>query len=415
MRTNARRKSAPRVTVPLTDNVSNINVLKEPHKQLCEREYAYEITKSFRNYLSYPVVVIDRNNLMVKLPTQRRTDTSSNALVIDVRMIFSDDVQVDVTHMLDRLKENSPTELHRIKEALNNNRVSISYGRRKIVLTYRIEEQVLRRNDWQAHISELDAVICRLGHEEGVVHPYSDPGQVAIMTHQGNVELFSYRVLINDPVGEFGSRYVNINNLVYHVPVTIDPTIKPGVYVYADSVSDEDTVFYSFDQAEELVPMFQTAKLAEQLGNPAEHNKRRVEEMQNKHKREMLIKEHELVLLKAKISEEELKRTTEHDNKMHDLKKLESEYKRLEAEYKHLTTVEAQRLNDQKAQQEAEATRQKAYNEEQASQRAIELARLKHEFEMRGYSRRDSTEWLKWLPAFISGIGALFTLFKKLN
>lgn len=404
MRPNMRRRSAPRVTVPLTDNVSTVNIVKEPHKQHGEREYAYEITKSFRNYLSYPIVVIDRNNLMVKLPTQRRTETGNNALVIDVRMVFSDDVQVDVTHVLDRLKDNSPAELHMVKEALNNNRVSISYGRRKIVLTYRVEEQVLRRNDWQAHITELDAVICRLGYEEGVVHPYSEPGQVAIMTHQGDVELFSYRVLINDPVGEFGARYVNINNLVYHVPVTIDPTIKPGVYVYANSISDEDTVFYSFDKAEELVPLFQTAKLAEQLGNPIEHNKRRVEEIQAKHKRDIILKEHELTLLKSKIAEEELRRDNEHSDKMHELKKLETEYKRLEAEYKHLTTVETRRLNEQKATQDAEANR-----------RASELNQLKHDLEMRGYHRKDSTEWLKWLPAFISGVGALFTLFTKLN
>lgn len=404
MRVNIRRRSDRRVTVPLTDNVSTVNVVKEPSKQVGEREYTYEITKSFRNYLSYPVVLIDRNNLSVKLPPQKRNGGEPNALTIDVRMIFSDDVQVDVTHVLDRLKDNSPAELHMVKEALNNNRVSISYGRRRIVLTYRVEEHVLRRNEWQAHISELDTVVCRAGYEEGVVHPYSEPGQVAIMSNQDSIELFTYRVLINDPFEEFGPRYVNINNLVYHVPVTIDPTIKPGVYVYANSVHDEDTVYHSFDDAEEIVPLFQTAKLAEQLGNPAEHNKRRVEDIQAAHKRELLTKEHELTLLKSKINEEQLRRDTEHAQKMHDLKILEAEYKRLEAEYKHLTTVEARRLNEQKAAQDEEANR-----------RAAELSRLKHELEMRGYERKDASEWLKWLPALISGLGALFTLMKKLN
>lgn len=404
MRANTRRRSAPRVTVPLTDNVSAVNVVKEPNKQPGEREYTYEITKSFRNYLSYPVVLIDRNNLSVRLPSQKRVTGETNALVIDVRMTFSDDVQVDVTHVLDRLKDNAPAELHMVKQALNNNRVSISYGRRRIVLTYRVEEFVLRRNDWQAHISELDTVICRAGYEEGVVHPYSEPGQVAIVNHQDDVELFSYRVLINDPFEEFGSRYVNINNLVYYVPVTIDPSIKPGVYIYAKSIHDNDTVYHSFEEADDIVPLFHTAKLAEQLGNPMEHNKRRIEEMQVAHKRELLTKEHELTILKSKIKEDELRRDTEHSNKMHDLKILEAEYKRLEAEYKEKVTIETRRLNEQKAAQEAEA-----------NLRAAELNRLKHELEMRGYARKDASEWVKWLPALISGLGALFSLMKKIN
>lgn len=402
MKTNIRNSSVRRVTVPLTDTVSTMNAVKEPNKLLGERAYAYEITKSYRNYLSYPVVLIDRNNLSVKLPAQRRTTEAHNALIIDVSMTFSDDVQVDVGHVLDRLKDNSPAELHMVKDALNNNRVSISYGRRRIILTYRVEEHVLRRNDWQAHIAEIDTVICREGHNEGVVHPYSKQGQVAILSNQEDVELFSYRVLINDPFAEFGHRYVNINNLVYRVPATIDPSIPVGVYVYADSINDEDTVFYPFDVAEEQVPLFTTAKLAEQLGNPAEHNKRKFDVMQAKHKQEILATEHELNILKAQMSEETMRRDNEHAGKMHELKKLESEYKRLEAEYKHLTTVEARRLNEQKAEQDAEANR-----------RAGDLARLKHELDMQGYQRKDSSEWLKWLPAFISGLASLFTVMKQ--
>ena len=403
MRTNCnRRRNAPRVTVPLTDVVSRINVMKEPTKHIDEREYAYEITKSYRNYLAYPVVLIDRNNLVVELPPQKRRTTSPNAVVVDVRMTFADDVKVDVTRVLDRLRENSPLELHMVKEALNNNRVSISYGRRRIILTYCVEEHVLRRNDWQAHISELDTVICRGGYDEGVVHPYSKEGQVAIMTNQQGVELFSYRVLINDPFEEFGDRYVNINNLVYHIPITVDASIRPGVYVYANSVLDEDTIYHGFDMADELVPLFHTQKLAEQLGNPTQHNQRRVEDMQAKHKRELLSKEHELTILKGKIAEEQLRRDAEHAEKMHSLKQLESEYKRLEAEYKHLCTVEARRLNEQKAEQEKEANR-----------RTAELNKMKHELDMRGYERKEASEWMKWLPAFITGVGALFALFKS--
>lgn len=384
------------VHVPTTDSVSHV-VDQEGTKELPqESAYAFVINKAYRNYLPYGVVLINRNNVAFKLPPQKKiSPDDSSALIIDVVISFSTEVYPDVNQILEYLLESSTPELKAFKKALNNNRVSYRYGRRKIILSYQVDAHVIKRNMYSVHIAEIDTVICKEGCEMNVVHPYSDEGQVQLINQEDHIDLFSFRVLINDPHGEFGERYININNYVYHVPVTVDSSIKPGVYVYADSVNDDSTIYHPFSDADEIIPLYPTKTLAEKFGDPKEANKRRVEELTNKHRLEIAEKEHELTLLKATTGQEELKRKQEHEGLMHELRMQEAELKRI-------TSIEKRKLSEQQAKMEEEDAFRKA-----------ELNRLKHDLEMRGYYRKDASEFFKWLPAILAGAGALFTAYQK--
>lgn len=380
MKGHNKTRTAPRPKLPMTDNITDIEDISRTKRRGGVNEYAFEITKSFKNHLTFPVVLIDRNNFAMELPSQQRSNSGNRDLVVDVTMIFASDVVLDVHHILDGVDEKSPKELQLFKRSLNNNQLQISYDRRKITFSYCVNEFLLRRNHYQVYLDQLDMVVCKKGFDEDVVHPYSLSGQALLVAQK--VDILSYHILINDPDEVFGDRYANINGMTYKVPSTVDSTVKPGVYVYANHLGEDGTRFYSFEDADELVPLFPTVTLADQAEKRNEDFKIRQEEKTLKFKEELMDKEQELTKLKNDISLAEMARKNEHEEKMFALKQQESQLKQMELEYKRLSAVENQRLSE-----------------------------LKYDLEVRQANRKDTSDFFKWLPAVATGILALLGVF----
>lgn len=367
--TNPTRRRVP--------SVSRIAKVKEiqPNDNLDSPNYAYEVTRSFRNHLSYPVVLTDRNNLSVKIPSQRRPINGDPELSIDILIKYSADVVFDYTHVLDYVDENSPMELQVIKKVLNNQRVNVQYGKNYILFSYRVDDLMIKRHHNSVYLEQVDMVVSREDVCRDVVHPYSSLGQALIINH--NPFVFSYSILINDPEKQFGDRFININGDVYQVRSTVDYSVSPGVYVYTDI-----TTRYDFHEADEKLKLYTTAAIARQLGVPEEHVKAQIDQQTLQYKRELLDKEKEIAEIKHAQSLEDLVRKQEHEKAMQDIKDREAELKRLELEYKRLSSVESQRLNE-----------------------------LKHDLEMRSANRKDASEFMKWLPALVGGAAALIAAF----
>lgn len=357
--------------------IATIRKVKEvqPTQRMDTVNYAYEIAKSYRNYLSYPIVITDRNNLSVMIPSQRQhSQQEDKELHIDILIKHSADVIFDYTHILDDVDDTSPAELQLIKQVVKNHRVSVKYGRNYISFSYRVDDRLLQRNDYSVYLDQVDTVVSRDGYHQHMVHPYSQIGQALILNQRS--DMFHYRILINDPHFKFGDRYININGQVYPVYRTTDNSVKPGVYVYTDK-----TVCYTFEEADTKLKLFNTETLAKNLGIPEEHVKAQIEQQTLQYRKESLDKEQQLAELKNQHSVEELERKRQHEQLKLELTQRESDYKKLELEYKRLTAIENQRLQE-----------------------------LKHELEMRSANRKDTSEFMKWLPALIGGAAALFGL-----
>lgn len=368
-------RTRPRKVLPTTQTIRKVTAVK-PSKQQGVVNYDYEVSKGFRNYLSYPVVLTDRNNMSVKIPSKRQRYNEDNEceLHIDVTIRYGADVVLDYTHILDNLDDNSPPELKIIKEALNNNRVTVSYGQRYIQFSYRVDDFLLKRNNYSVYLEQVDTVISRGDISFDVVHPYSAIGQALILNREP--DMFHYRLLINDPFNQFGDRYVNINGDVYPVRKTVDHSVAPGVYRYTDT-----TKRYEFKDADKALNLFTTEVLASQLGVPEEHVRAQIEQQTMKYKNQQLELERQLNELKHDHAKSEAKRKKKLDKQTSALKRRESEVKQMELEYKRLSSIEAQRLQQ-----------------------------LKHELETKSANRKDTSELVKWLPAFIGGCAALFAL-----
>lgn len=381
--------------VPHTLSADTVSAHPNSTDAFAQDDYSYQVTTAYKNTLSYPIVIMHRSNHAVRLPISKtynpKDKNLERALRVDVIINFSEDVDLDVTHLFDILTEKSSPELLAMKEALRKNQLRVNYGKRRIVITYLVTDRTISSNNYSVYVDELDVVLCKDGYENHVYHPYSLQGQAILTDTTPN--LFSYRVLINDPNQEFGARYININGSVYHVPPTVDQGLQPGVYIYSSSDNQAPAKFVSFEEVDDVLPLYMSAKLAEQLGDTASSHRLSEEELAHQRKMKALSKEIELTELKNNVDADKTTRDHAYGIQL-------SEIKQQYEEIKLQNQVEAQNM----------ATL-KANLEESARVREAELYKLKHELEMRSVQRKEGSELIKWFPAIATAIGAMFNIF----
>lgn len=380
--------------VPNTVPVDSVNNVDDVDSRLRNSNYGYQVSTGYVNTLSYPLVIIQRSNHAIRLPPSKsiKNESDERGLRIDVVISFNQDVDLDVTHMLDDLEEDASLELKALREAVKNNRVKLTYGKSRIMLSYTVNDRTIRKNNFSVYISELDVVLCKNGYESNSYHPYSLKGQELLTDETPN--MFNYRVLINDPDKLFGARYINVNGVVYHVPASADIGMRAGVYVYSSQgTSGSQPVFLEFDEADDKLALFPSAKLASELGDV--NGSYKSEEAEQAHKRNMEKMQMEMALTKAKNEAESSKtvRDTASDEQLYAIR---HEHEKLKLE----NQLESQRLE-----------RLKADIEETAKRREHDLQKMKHNLEMTSMQTKTGTEAFKWLPAIASAIGALFNVF----
>lgn len=375
-----------------TDSVVCVDYLEDAYNDV---DYTYQVSTGYVNTLSYPLVIVHRNNHAIRLPsTKPKMDSQTlvpRALRVDVIITFDKDVDIDVTHILDDLPDGVSPELTALKEAIKNNTIRITYGKSKLVMSYTITDRTIRKNGYSVYVDELDVVICKNGHENDVFHPYSIEGQSILTNNSPNA--FSYRVMINDPNNVFGGRYININGNVYHVPPSVEYSQKEGVYIYSTFGNKGAPRFVSFDDADTILPLYTSVKLAEQLGDVESSRKLSEEEMIHERKMQAINKEIELAEIKNKVASDKSIRDNDAEAKLLEIKQKHEELKLY-------SQVEGQKL-----------IQLKASIEETANVRQAELEKLKHELEMRSLERKEGSELIKWFPAIATAIGAMFNIF----
>lgn len=375
-----REKRKPSIHLPAIVNV--LDVKEVVKTKPVYNEFSYEQHKGFKNYLPYPVTLIDRNNLAVRLPPQNEKRGIEKNLIVESTISYCSDVQIDVYGLLDEPDDILPPELIILKENLNKKNVHITYGRNTITFEYSIPDRLLRNNDYCIYSDQLDFVICKTGHENGVVHPHSQSGK--LLAKELPTDAMTYQIFINDPDMEFGERYVNFNGVVLRVPVGNDPYQKPGVYVYINDKDKSDAKWYSFTDADERLKLYSSRKRAEDYGHTHDSAKSEYQQAVIKHKQDLLDKEKELNEIKQLSETKDSKRKEELELLKHEIMKREHDFKQTEIELKRIQSLENQKLNE-----------------------------YKDMMERRSADRKDSSEIVKWVPAIVGAAAALFGLFMQ--
>lgn len=353
---------------------------------------------SYQNGFPYPVIVIFRSGIAVKIPPLNDNTRREKGFVVHQRMRFSRAVNFDAYRVLDEVDSKSSVELQAILKAYVDSKNGQPARGNECVLTYAVARSRFEKAGSSIYLEELDIVICRDTDEAQTLHPASVEGHAMALREEQRHLGFVFNVRINDTTQQYGDRFINLAGQVYRVIATVDKTVPDGVYVQAPSATDQfvtEQRHYTFDKADQELPLFRTAADAMVLGDVAESRKRENEEYQ--------------FTLKRQYQEAEL----EHKQRLMEMDKdmamLKQEKAELEMEHVRLTfKLKEDNLLLEKALKEADAEHAR-----EKLEREREMSRLKEHYERRSAARKDWSEFVKWLPTIVAAVAIVYVNYAK--
>jgi len=251
---------------------------------------------------------------------------------------------------------------------------------RVLRVTYKISRQTIERHK-ALYIPELDILVSLYQTNDSMIHPYSDLGDryklIESDINLRSTKSFGYSMYIVSNDGDYGDRYINLGGKVFKVPSTVNHSLQNGVYVCSsgDVVGKHSnptplSEFYTFEQAEEQLTLYQSTEEARIHGD--------------------------------------LLGSQEYDRKQQaaDLEDLKIQAKKKQLEH------EERILAKKREQEETELIRQEVLAQQQ-HERAMRAIADKDYYESRQHARKDSSELIKYIPVVITAGLAIITLIQK--
>lgn len=384
-----------------TDSVKGL----DDNSQLNAFRPDFSIQRCYRNGLGYPVILVDRDNIEYLIYPPNGAGSITHELVIIETISFSSNsVNINTNSVLNVIEYSRKAKvMYDSLEKITTRRMrQVQYHDKTIIIIeYSLTADTFTRKRHAVYLGELDVTVCKQGYDYQVVHPYSPIGQSLIIQNGHNENGFNYVVLINDPEGVFGPRYINIANRIFRVKTTKDRSTKPGVYIYTkggqvdlNDYSEKDLVEeYTFAEADEKVPLFKTATLAKDFGDAQLSRQEEIRSQETEVKRkeaEVRIKEAELKKMKAEL---ELEKAM-----------LDGKLKTQEAQFKKEQLEQQMRMKNL----EDELDRAKMARERMQQE-------FKHQADMNNINRKDTHELLKIIPAIATAILGVVTLILQIK
>lgn len=350
-----------------------------------------EFKFSYINNTSVPITIRQKSGLSFVLPSS--PSLSTNRLIVRMEVVIQEAVRGSVARFISTVNQESSPELKAMREAYEAQLGN--YGRgAKIVLDYPMTLEQLKQYGGTVYHSDLDILISLLDQDEVAPHPYSEEGQraqmVVGMPGVTDSDDFCYTIHMVDNTGKRATRFLNVGNKVYKVTAKKDPAKRNGIYIVSNRFVDGDqstkdfvTMYYGFDVDEESLGLYRSYDEALHFGDLATGKKT------------------DLAKLETQLSENKLKMAEmglelQSAKEAHEFEMIEKNRVLKDIQTKHeAETLEATRVRE-KAEAEANEQRQK----------------LKDHYEARSYQRKDDSESLKYIPAIVVGIGAVFMAFK---
>lgn len=370
------------VILPENSTVDIIKNISGDDYSFLNQKRDLTISRTYRNDLGYTVSIVDRNNVCYDINSSLSSGVVNNEFVVVDTITFNNNVKINTNLLLNE------SSVNKVKEAFESSLKDKSNARilsthNQLIIEYVVSANTLARHSHRLYLEELDITVCMQGVDYKVVHPYSLIGQSLIVQHRLNEMGFNYIVVINDPNGVFGARYINISNRVFKVEITRDSSLKPGVYLYVkgEAVNTEDygkrtaDYFFDFKEADAKVPLWKTASEAKDFGDA---QLSRQEEIKTTEAR-----------LKALEAELKLKKLT-----------LESELATMKANYDaDKLKLETENLKLKNSLEKEKQERESAYN------------KIKYEQDMAAARRKDISEITKWIPGLLAAVTAVLNFY----
>lgn len=370
------------------------------------------VTLTYQNHMPYPVNIIEKSGIAHTLPVSSINRMTKNGVTVLKKYRFLKEVIIDATDLLNGNSEN--IEHKAIKEAFEIRRGPVNGPYIEFDVRYHVSSRDLSDYGGSLYLNELDVVISTTNPRE-TAHPFSPDQKLLKQSTAVPTGAFLHFVL-NDCAWKVSKLFANINGEVYKFN-SIDDREKPdGVYVYSHSYEDDEDhqivkcVRYSVEEAMEKYPLFLTELDARAYGNAEERLSKDLDHIKDVRKLDILDKESDLKVtaieeknLVSKLKIEQEVRTALTDKL---LMERNNELSLLQFQMKeHEARMARERSEADHRSKEWEYQMQKAKAESDA-----QMLQMKHMYEARSYNRKDSSEFIKWIPAII-GAGIMATKF----
>lgn len=376
---------------------------------------------SFYNNTGTTLYIMTRDNVVATIPPRYlvgRSDDSPRELIIVKRYTASRDISIrHETHSDLDMGEKSE-EMHEIKRLVHSERGRDRNGAHLIAhqdgIVYRYSENQMKDNPNGVYCREVDAVIGTTADVSNVIHPNSELEQRTHMLMNelddsesggGSVDnVTAFRMRIVDNEDEIGDRYINLAGNVVPVPKIKSDNLKSGVYYlvgsdFSDSGKRSSMVYrhMSFEKAEETLEIYTTRERARCHGDRPEDKERQYKldsiEMRSRLDKEEADRRQQHAEFKAKMDAEEICRKDEHA-------KLKAKLEKEEADRKRRLSELEDRLSEKMAERKKEA-----------ADLEVRRAETKYRHENRNIARKETVEWLKFIPAVVGFAVAAFAFF----
>lgn len=401
----------------LNDRVlpTHVSCIPDERLDISDNQRSPEIqfvrTVSFINGLVKDVNVVDHMGMPITVTSTSDTTARVDTFEVIVTYRFIHGVNFDPMRTLTDEVIANRKELRIIRDRLlqvyndhrRRNRVIV------INLSYYFSMEMFKQNNMNIYSPELNLTLGIGGKDQILTHPLSEEGKLISM--RVGAKAYEIRIVINDPNGEFGERFINIGGDIYRIPMSNDPTLPKGVHLsgtvpvknesYGEVVRSK---YVSFAEAEDLKFLHMSVAEALAHGDTSSREKREYEELKEQ------IRLHALERDALANEQEDARKRAEHELKM-----AEHRHKQELVLLQHKMEQETFAAKQAALELDAKRAREKALMDEENSIRQRILAEEKYYQDRAKASSGAILDVLKWLPVAVSGILGFVALMVKTN
>lgn len=366
-----------------------------------QEECDYQIFTKYLNYSGRPISMGFRNGLVVKVPP--RTHRMRSQFVIRYEHHFTERIKHDVRDFIVGHRGETNEDFKRFKEQFLKCYQEQENGLR-VGMDYYVTLDQLQENGGCVYWSELD-IILSSSKDVLPLHPFcyeslvTQPG-VGSTKHGSGV-----RIYIVDNLGRIGDRYARVLDEIILVKSGVNSLKQDGLYIENTNIVDSSLSvgfnkikYFSESEVDGLAWLHRTYSLAHQTLDP--DGARDVEMRQRDFEFKKLELEGKRIAAQTAAQRTEL----DNDKLQHDLNKMVQERQTL--------LLQAQ-LEEQERVTKIAEDKLKREHAEREHVSKLDQMRSKDYFEERAAVRKDSSEWVKFIPVMIGLAGASFFGFKN--
>ncbi len=344
----------------------------------------YKFSEYYINETSSDITIVRRNNLPILVNKALGSNRDKKQIIIKNVFTFRSNEQIVATinniTEYQKTYDNKQEDLENIKKILllnyNTDRFCSNIS---VVIDYPINIATIKENN-VIYVPNLDLLISLGTFNVTYPHPFSQEGSA--MTDYTKLikdkKVSGMFIELIDNENNIKNRYMYVAKQLLEIPVRKDKNRESGVYFTRAIYDRLDDVhikpeYYGYDKAESELGIYKTKEEATTGGNPETISKK-----------ELINKEQELIDAKHKLSM----------NDMVNKEKISS------------LEVEIENLKKRNAVLKEEFEHKKVEIETKSMER-------KDHYEERSVVRKDNQEFIKYAPAVITGMIAMFAIYNS--